>query len=137
MAKLLLYKVSDVHWSFAYERGLPYINQLTDTIVDLMDRESLKKSRNIKMLELYFRNVTGDKLLSRGYLYISERDSVIRRKLFKSLPEVLLSVDFSKNKKYIYQSQPKYLDFQKALQLLQSESEQRSVYIQKRMEREG
>lgn len=119
-----LFKVSDVHWSFAYERGLPYINQLTDTIVDLMDRESLKKSRNIKMLELYFRNVTGDKLLNRGYLYISERDSVIRRKLFKTLPEVLLSVDFSKNKKYIYQSQPKYLDFQKALPLLQSESVQ-------------
>ena len=119
-----MFKTSDVHWSFAYERGLPYMNQLTDTIVDLMDRESLKKSRNIKMLELYFRNVTGDKLLSRGYLYISERDSVIRRKLFKTLPEVLLSVDFSKNKKYIYQSQPKYLDFQKALPLLQSESVQ-------------
>ena len=119
-----MFKTSDVHWSFAYERGLPYMNQLTDTIVDLMDRESLKKSRNIKMLELYFRNVTGDRLLSRGYLYISERDSVIRRKLFKTLSEVLLSVDFSKNKKYTYQSQPKYLDFQKALPLLQSESVQ-------------
>ena len=119
-----MFKTSDVHWSFAYERGLPYMNQLTDTIVDLMDRESLKKSRNIKMLELYFRNVTGDRLLSRGYLYISERDSVIRRKLFKTLSEVLLSVDFSKNKKYTYQSPPKYLDFQKAFSLLQSDSVQ-------------
>ena len=124
-----MFKTSDVHWSFAYERGLPYMNQLTDTIVDLMDRESLKKSRNIKMLELYFRNVTGDRLLSRGYLYISERGSVIRRKLFKTLSEVLLSVDFSKNKKYTYQSQPKYLDFQKSLPLLQSESVQALLSI--------
>lgn len=119
-----MFKTSDVHWSFAYERGLPYMNQLTDTIVDLMDRESLKKSRNIKMLELYFRNVTGDRLFSSAYLYISEQGSVIRRKLFKTLPEVLLSVNFLKNKKYTYQSQPKYLDFQKALPLLQSESVQ-------------
>lgn len=119
-----MFKTSDVQWSFSYERGLPYMNQLTDTIVDFMDRESLKKSRNIKMLELYFRSVTGDRLFSSAYLYISEKGSVIRRKLFKTLPEVLLSVNFLKNKKYTYQSQPKYLDFQKALPLLQSESVQ-------------
>lgn len=119
-----LFKTSDVHWSFSYERSLPYMNRLTDTIVDLIDRESLKKSHNIKMLELHFRNVIGDRLLNSGYLYIGDHGSVVRRRLFKTLPEVLLSVDFSKNKKYTYQSQPKYLDFQKALSLLQSEAVQ-------------
>lgn len=119
-----MFRVSDIHWSFVYERGLLYMNQLTDTVVDVIDRESLKKSRNIKMLELNFRAVAGDKLSSRGYLYISEQGSIIRRKLFKTFPEVILSVDFSKNKKYTYKSPPKYLDFQKALPLLQSESVQ-------------
>ena len=73
------------------------------------------------MLELNFR-LAGDKLFSYGYLYIHEKEIIIRRRLFKTLPEILLSVDFSKNKKYTYQFPPKYLDFQKALSLLQSDS---------------
>ena len=114
---------SSVCWSFSYERGVPYINQSTDTIIDFIDKESLKKTHDIKMLELNFR-LARDKLFSHGYLYINEQGEIIRRKLFKILPEVLLSVDFSKNKKYTYQSQPKYLDFQKAFSLLQSDSVQ-------------
>ena len=114
---------SSVCWSFSYERGVPYINQSTDTIIDFIDKESLKKTHDIKMLELNFR-LARDKLFSHGYLYINEQGEIIRRRLFKILPEVLLSVDFSKNKKYTYQSQPKYLDFQNAFSLLQSDSVQ-------------
>ena len=114
---------SSVHWIFSYERGVPYINQLDDTIIDIMDKQYLKKCFDIKILEINFR-LTGDKLFSYGYLYINEQGEFIRRRLFKTLPEVLLSIDFSKNKKYTYQSPPKYLDFHKALSLLQSDSVQ-------------
>lgn len=92
---------SSICWSFSYERGVPYINQSTDTIIDFIDKESLKKFHDIKMLELNFR-LAGDKLFSSGYLYIHEKEIIIRRRLFKTLPEILLSVDFSKNKKYTY-----------------------------------
>ncbi len=118
-----MFGASSVCWSFSYERGVPYINQSTDSIIDFIDKESLKKSRDVKMLELNFR-LARDKLFSHGYLYINEQGKIIRRRLFKTLPEVLLSIDFSKNKKYTYQSPPKYLDFQKALSLLQSDSVQ-------------
>ena len=93
-----MFRESDINWSFVYEKGLPYMNHLSDTIIDIFDRES------------------------KGYLYIKESGVIIRRKLFKTFPEVLLSVDFTKNKKYVCQGQPKYLDFQKALSLFQSDS---------------
>ena len=99
-----------VCWSFSYERGVPYINKSTDTIIDFIDKESLKKTHDIKMLELNFR-LARDKLFSHGYLYINEQGEIIRRRMLKTLPDVLLSIDFSKNKKYTYQSPPKYLDF--------------------------
>ena len=117
-----MFKTVNINWSFAYEYGLPYMNQLTDSVIDLLDRESLKKERRIKMVEVNFRMVTRDKFLSRGYVYITEGESIIRRKLFRTLPETLFSIDFSKNKKYTCQASPKYLDFQKVLPLLQSEA---------------
>lgn len=117
-----MFRESDINWSFAYEKGLPYMNHLSDTIIDIFDRESLKKNRKVSILELDFRFITGEKLLSKGYLYIKESGVIIRRKLFKTFPEILLSVDFTKNKKYVCQGQPKYLDFQKTLSLFQSES---------------
>lgn len=117
-----MFKTVNINWSFAYEYGFPYMNQLDDSVIDLLDRESFKKARRIKMIEINFRMVTGDKFLSRGYVYISEGKSIIRRKLFRTFPETLFSIDFSRNKKYTCQSSPKYLDFQKALPLFQSEA---------------
>ena len=117
-----MFREVDVNWSFVYEKGFVYMNHLSDTVVDIFDRESLKKNREVSILELDFRSISGQRLLSKGYLYIKEAGIVIRRKLFKTIPEILLSIDFSKNKKYVCQSQPKYLDFQKSLSLFHSDS---------------
>ena len=117
-----MFREVDVNWSFVYEKGFVYMNHLSDTVVDIFDRESLKKNREVSILELDFRSISGQRLLSKGYLYIKEAGIVICRKLFKTIPEILLSIDFSKNKKYVCQSQPKYLDFQKSLSLFHSDS---------------
>lgn len=117
-----MFREVGVSWSFVYKKGIIYMNHLSDTVVDIFDRESLKNNREVFILELDFRFITGERLLSKGYLYIKEDQSIIRRKLFKIFPEVLLSVDFLKNKKYVCQEQPKCLDFQKSLSLFQSDS---------------
>lgn len=113
-----------ISWNFSYEYGLPYLNHFNDSIVDLLDAEAIKNNRKILLCEVRIRSLPNDKINSSAYLYIKSKNIIYRRKLWKVIPSILFSVDFSKNKKYSYQAPPKILDFQKALSLLQSDSMQ-------------
>lgn len=117
-----MFRKVDVQWSFSYERGLPYMNQFTDSILDIMDKVKMKLHQDMKFLELKFKFVVGDDFSCKAYLYLLDNHIIIKRKLFKTFADELLSIDFSKSKKYTYQAPPKYLDFQKALSLFSSDS---------------
>lgn len=120
---------SNISWSFAYENGLFYPNHIEDTVIDLLDRETVKKEKEVSIVELSIRFVGNGKMLSKGYLYIKNKGFITRKKLLKVIPDLFLSVDFSKNKKYVCQGKPKYLDFQKALPLFHSDSLQALLSI--------
>ncbi|MEI6481628.1 MAG: DUF87 domain-containing protein [Candidatus Saccharibacteria bacterium] len=104
------------------ERFIQYVGG--GNILDLKEKYQVKRARELEYVVFTIRTINVDKAHVKMQCYFKNKAgqySVARKTLFM-LPSHLLAIDFIANTKYLRKKQPKYLDIQKALHLMQSEN---------------
>ncbi len=104
------------------ERFVQYVGG--GNILDLKEKYQVKRAKELEFAEFTIRTLNVEKAHVRLKMYFKNtagQHSVAKKTLFM-LPAHLLAVDFVANTKYMRKKQPKYLDIQKALHIMQSDN---------------
>lgn len=104
------------------ERFVQYVTG--GNLLDLKEKYQVKRAKSLDFAELTIRtvNIESAHVKMRLYFKNAAGQYSVARKTLLALPSQLLEVDFAANTKYLRKKQPKYLDIQKALHLMQSEN---------------
>ncbi len=112
----------DIPTTRVAERFVQYV--AGGTLLDIKEKYQVKRAKSLELIEFTIRTVNVEKAHVRARLFFKNaagQYSVARKTLF-ALPSHLLAVDFVANTKYMRRKQPKYLDIQKALHIMQSDN---------------
>lgn len=93
-------------------------------ILDIKEKYDIKRGKSLEWASFVIRTINVDKAICDVQLCFKDAAgsySVARKHLFV-LPSQLLAIDFLKNNKYLRKKQPKYLDIQKTLRIMRSDS---------------
>jgi len=103
------------------ERFVQYVSG--GNLLDLREKYHVKRAKELDYAVMAIRTINVDKAHVKLKLYFKEAGGykVAKKSLFV-LPTHLLTVDFVTNTKYLRKKQPKYLDIQKSLHIMQSEN---------------
>ena len=96
--------------------------KIGNNIIDLINNSEIKKKGTLKYLEISFIKLCEDKIKSKTKYYLIKNRVIKKYNCLYSIPTSILSVDFKGNKRYFYKSSPKYLEINKVLHLLSSDS---------------
>lgn len=93
-------------------------------ILDMKEKYQVKRSKELEWVFFSIRSFNADKAICEMQVCFKDLAGKysIARKLLFALPSQLLAVDFEKNSKYLRKKQPQYLDIQKSLHVLRSDS---------------
>lgn len=101
------------------KRKIFSFGKVSDTLLELYNRNQLKKRKQIKQAEIKFYKIS-DKLFSTMNLHVFYKKELRKERIFISLPFSLLQIDFGKEKQFGYQK-ANFLDIKKSLALLTTE----------------
>lgn len=101
---------------------LPFITKIGSNIIDIINYSEIKNKGNLEFLEITFQKLYEDKISSNTKFYLNKNNLTKKYRAIFALPTNILSVDFAGNKRYFYKNAPKYLDINKILHLLNTDS---------------
>lgn len=93
-------------------------------ILDLREKYQVKRSRDLEWVSFKIRAFDATRALTEAQFCFRDTGgnySLARKRLFM-LPSRLLAIDFVTNTKYLRHKQPQYLDIQKSLHIMRSDS---------------
>ena len=93
-------------------------------ILDMREKYQVKRGKDIEWVAFRMHVFSADKMYGDAQFCFKDSGgsyTVANKRIF-GLPVHLLSVDFSKNAKYLRKKQPKYLNIQKSLHIMRSDS---------------
>lgn len=106
----------------AKERFISYVSG--GTLLDLREKYHVKRHKELEYAVFAIRTINVEKAHVSAQLYFKNLSGSysVASKTLLSLPANLLAVDFVSNTKYLRKKQPKYLDIQKAMHILQAQN---------------
>ena len=96
--------------------------KLDSNIIDLINLEEIKNNASLKYIEISFIKISKNNNKYLISYYVKRKRKFIKKILLFLNPTTLLKTNFEKNKTYFYKSSPKYLDINKILHLLNTDS---------------
>lgn len=96
--------------------------KLDSNIIDLINLEEIKNNASLKYLEISFIKLSKNNNKYLISYYVKKKRKIVKKISLFLNPTTLLKTDFEKNKTYFYKSAPKYLDINKILHLLNTDS---------------
>ncbi len=96
--------------------------KIGSSIIDLINYSEIKNKGTLIHLEIIFLKLYEDKIKSKIIYYLDKNRIIKKYKAILAIPTSILSVDFEGNKRYSYKSSPKYLEINKILHLLNTDS---------------
>lgn len=104
------------------ERFVQYVGG--GNLLDLKEKYQVKRAKELDLIELTIRTINVEKAHVKVRMYFKNAAGqyTVAKKTLLMLPSHLLSIDFAANTKYMRKKQPKYLDIQKALHIMQSDN---------------
>lgn len=96
--------------------------KIGSSIIDIINDGEIKNKGILQCLEIKLYKLYEDKFISKITYYMNKNNTIIKYKTFFTLPTNILSIDFENNKRYFYKSAPKYLDINKIIHLLNTDS---------------
>lgn len=93
-------------------------------VLDMREKYQVKRGKDLEWMSVSIRTINVEKALCEAQFCFKDAGasySLGRKKLF-TLPSQLLAVDFLQNTKYLRKKQPKYLDIQKTLHVMRSDT---------------
>mgnify|MGYP002376084853 FL=1 len=94
------------------------------TVLDIREKYQVKRSKDLEWASFTVRTINIEKSYTEVQFAFKDRGSsysVATKRLF-ALPSQLLAIDFLANPKYLRKKQPKYLDIQKSMHIMRSDS---------------
>lgn len=106
----------------ATERFVQYVGG--GNILDLREKYMVKRAKELDCVVCTIRTLNVEKAHTGIQIYFKTLAGTysVARKTLLTLPSHLLAVDFQVNTKYLRKKQPKYLDIQKTMHILQSDN---------------
>ena len=101
---------------------IPFLPKIGSNVIDLINYCEIKNKGNFEYLELSFLKLYEDKIKAKMKFYLNKNGYIKKYSIIFALPTNLLSIDFEGNKRYFYKNAPKYLDINKILHLLNTDS---------------
>lgn len=92
------------------------------SIIDLINYCEIRNKGTLEYLEINFLKLYEDKIKSKIKFYINKKGIIKKYNVIFAIPTSILSTDFEGNKRYFYKSSPKYLEINKVLHLLNTDS---------------
>ncbi|RTK93721.1 DUF87 domain-containing protein [Candidatus Saccharibacteria bacterium] len=107
---------------YSSQRFIQYVTG--GTFLDLKEKYQVKRSIELEYIDLVIRTINVEKAHVKAGLYFKNKAGAysVARKTILTIPNNQLAVDFITNTKYMRKKQPKYLDIQKALHIMQSDN---------------
>ena len=96
--------------------------KIGSSIIDLINYSEIRNKGTLEYLEISFLKLYEDKIKSKIKFYVNKNDLIKKYNVVFAIPTCILSVDFESNKRYFYKSSPKYLEINKILHLLTTDS---------------
>lgn len=96
--------------------------KIGSSIIDLINYSEIRNKGKLEYLEISFLKLYEDKIKSKIKFYINKNGVIKRYNCLFAIPTSILSTDFEGNKRYFYKSSPKYLEINKILYLLNTDS---------------
>ncbi|MCA9329594.1 DUF87 domain-containing protein, partial [Candidatus Saccharibacteria bacterium] len=108
--------------SASTERFVQYVSG--GNLLDLKEKYQVKRAKELEYTDLTIRTINIEKAHVKLRLYFKNvaGQYTVASKTLLMLPSHLLQIDFTVNTKYMRRKQPKYLDIQKALHIMQSDN---------------
>ena len=104
------------------------LNLSEKNIIDLITYYEIKNKGNLKRIEIDFIKSVNDKILYKINIYI-KKNNTIKKYILLTNPYLLLQTDFHNNKRYFPKGVPKYLEINKILHLLKTDSVNSSLKV--------
>ena len=96
--------------------------KIGSSIIDLINYSEIRNKGTLEYLEISFLKLYEDKIKSKIRFYLNKNEVIKKYNCLFAIPTSILSVDFEGNKRYFYKSSPKYLEINKILHLLSTDS---------------
>ena len=96
--------------------------KIGSSIIDLINYSEIRNKGTLKYLEIDFTKLYENKIKSNINYYVFKNNLIKKYKVIYAIPTNILSIDFEGNKRYFYRSSPKYLEINKILHLLNTDS---------------
>lgn len=117
----LLKKVDDITLPKSSIK-LPFFIKMGSNVVDIINYLEIKNKGNLEYIEINFRKLYEDKINTSINIYLNKNNITKKYKYILAFPANILSIDFEGNKRFFYKNAPKYLDINKILHLLNTDS---------------
>lgn len=96
--------------------------KIGSSIIDLINYSEIRNKGTLTYLEISFLKLYEDKIKSKITYYLTKNGLIKKYKAILAIPTSILSADFEGTKRYFYKSSPKYLEINKILHLLNTDS---------------
>ena len=96
--------------------------KIGSSIIDIINYSEIRNKGTLEYLEISFLKLYEDKIKSRIKFYLNKNGIIKKYNIIFAIPTSILSTDFEGNKRYFYKSSPKYLEINKILHLLNTDS---------------
>ena len=92
------------------------------SIIDIINNNEIKNKGTLEYLEITFQKLYKERIRSKITFYVKKDNIIKEYRVIFAIPTYILSIDFEGNKRYFYKKVPKYLDINKILHLLNTDS---------------
>ncbi len=118
-----LFKKVEVNLNLKYNYGLFYLPSIGSSLIDIYDNNEIKYLRKLKQICFKFSLLKDDKFFSNTKCIFenTHNKTLSIHRSFINPATTILSANY-KDTRFFYKKKPKYLDIQKSLHLLKSES---------------
>ena len=99
------------------------------SIIDLINYSEIKNKGTLEYLEISFFKLYEDKIKSKTRFYLNKNGVIKKYNVIFAIGASILSADFEGNKRYLYKSSPKYLEINKILHLLNTDSNNALLFV--------
>ena len=96
--------------------------KIGSSIIDIINYSEIRNRGTLQYLEISFLKLYEDKIKSKIRFYLNKNGVIKQYHVIFAIPTNILSVDFEGNKRYFYNRPPKYLEIDKILHLLKTDS---------------
>ena len=105
-----------------YNYALFSFPKVGSSIIDLINYSEIRNKGTLFYLEISFIKLYEDKIKSKIIFYLNKNGVIKKYNVIFAIGASILSADFEGNKRYFYKSSPKYLEINKILHLLNTDS---------------